>query len=378
MNVHDQASNQRPLGPELLHALRRDRRPEIRGHRPHAQEPYLVEMRDLYHGQTPVVLRPGSVDGSLGDPQARQRDADRDRAAGRQYRTGRRTNSASRRGGAVADAARQDPRSRSGLEHNDRGSRRHAAARARGGRRSRPALSAAAAVGRHLHHRRQSLHQCRRHRRDCARHSALACARPRSRAGRRPRAAQSQQAEEGQYRLRPEEPVHRRRRHARHHHRRGVAAGAAAALDRDRVCRRCPRRRRRSICWHRRAAHVGRRNLVRDDAARRRRSRGQTSTRRAAIRWQPSSVVRADRIVVAGALGPARRRWRNILSEGHEKGLVLDATIAESVRAGQSLLAHPRNVRRGAAPYRRFDQARHLGAGRAMCRLSSRRPMRRS
>src|ERR1700692_685411 len=27
-----------------------------------AQEPYLVEMRDLYHGQTPVVLRPGSVE----------------------------------------------------------------------------------------------------------------------------------------------------------------------------------------------------------------------------------------------------------------------------------------------------------------------------
>ena len=27
-----------------------------------AQQPYLVEMRDLYHGQTPVVLRPGSVE----------------------------------------------------------------------------------------------------------------------------------------------------------------------------------------------------------------------------------------------------------------------------------------------------------------------------
>ena len=27
-----------------------------------AQTPYLVEMRDLYHGQTPVVLRPGSVE----------------------------------------------------------------------------------------------------------------------------------------------------------------------------------------------------------------------------------------------------------------------------------------------------------------------------
>ena len=28
---------------------------------PQDQEPYLVEMRDLYHGRTPVVLRPGSV-----------------------------------------------------------------------------------------------------------------------------------------------------------------------------------------------------------------------------------------------------------------------------------------------------------------------------
>jgi FAD/FMN-containing dehydrogenase len=28
---------------------------------PDAQEPYLIEMRDLFHGRTPVVLRPGSV-----------------------------------------------------------------------------------------------------------------------------------------------------------------------------------------------------------------------------------------------------------------------------------------------------------------------------
>ena len=28
---------------------------------PHAQEPYLVEMRGLYHGHTPLVLRPGTV-----------------------------------------------------------------------------------------------------------------------------------------------------------------------------------------------------------------------------------------------------------------------------------------------------------------------------
>ena len=28
---------------------------------PSAQVPYLTEMRDLYHGSTPMVLRPGSV-----------------------------------------------------------------------------------------------------------------------------------------------------------------------------------------------------------------------------------------------------------------------------------------------------------------------------
>ena len=122
------------------------------------------------------------------------------------------------------------------------------AARARGRRRRRPALSAAAAVGGHLHHRRQSLDQCRRHRRARLRHRALARARPRGGAGRRPRAEQPQQAEEGQHRLRPQEPVHRRRRHARRHHRGGAAAGAAPALGRDRVRRRAVAARRRSTC----------------------------------------------------------------------------------------------------------------------------------
>ena len=28
---------------------------------PQAQAPYLLEMRDMFHGHTPVVLRPGSV-----------------------------------------------------------------------------------------------------------------------------------------------------------------------------------------------------------------------------------------------------------------------------------------------------------------------------
>ena len=28
---------------------------------PQAQAPYLLEMRDMFHGRTPLVLRPGSV-----------------------------------------------------------------------------------------------------------------------------------------------------------------------------------------------------------------------------------------------------------------------------------------------------------------------------
>ena len=184
----------------------------------------------------------------VGDPQTRQRDRRRRscrRAAIPAWSAAR---SRSQRDRAVAQPARPHPRGRSDLEHHHLRGRRHLAAHARSRRRSRPALSATAAVGRHLHHRRQSFHQCRRHRGDRARHRALACARHRSGAGRRPRAQQSQQAEEGQYRLRPEKPVHRRRRHARHHHRGGAAAGAAPALGRNRLCRRGFAAKRRSNC----------------------------------------------------------------------------------------------------------------------------------
>ena len=62
MNLHSKPQPMRALAPDLLarfvgivgakYAIT-DRA---------AQEPYLVEMRDIYHGQTPVVLRPGSVD----------------------------------------------------------------------------------------------------------------------------------------------------------------------------------------------------------------------------------------------------------------------------------------------------------------------------
>ena len=80
---------------------------------PEKQTPYLVEFRgavDRPHaGGAAAGLDPGGV----GTPQDRQRDLDRDRAAGRQHRPGRRPDPAQRRGGAVAQPHGQDPRGRS-------------------------------------------------------------------------------------------------------------------------------------------------------------------------------------------------------------------------------------------------------------------------
>ena len=50
------------LAPELLSRFAAIVGPKYAVTEKSAQEPYLVEMRDLYHGRTPVVLRPGSVD----------------------------------------------------------------------------------------------------------------------------------------------------------------------------------------------------------------------------------------------------------------------------------------------------------------------------
>jgi FAD/FMN-containing dehydrogenase len=62
MNVLVKPEPKRALAPELL-----ARFVAIVGERyaitdPQMQAPYLVEMRDLFHGQTPVILRPGSVE----------------------------------------------------------------------------------------------------------------------------------------------------------------------------------------------------------------------------------------------------------------------------------------------------------------------------
>ena len=239
MNLQTKPQPERKLAPDLLARFAAIVGDEIRDHRPAGAG--ALSGRDARPLSRPHAggAAAGLGRGSRRHPQARQRDA-RPRSCRRAAIPGWSAGRSRITAKCVLslDAARQDPRGRSRLQHHDGGSRRHAAARARGGGRGRPALSAAPAVGRHLHHRRQSLDQCRRHRGARARHRALACARPRSRAGRRPRAARPQQAEEGQYRLRPEEPVHRRRRHARHHHRGGAAAGAAAALGRDGLRRR--------------------------------------------------------------------------------------------------------------------------------------------
>ena len=50
------------LSPDLLARFTTIVGPKYAVTAPQDQEPYLVEMRDLYHGHTPVVLRPGSVD----------------------------------------------------------------------------------------------------------------------------------------------------------------------------------------------------------------------------------------------------------------------------------------------------------------------------
>jgi FAD/FMN-containing dehydrogenase len=62
MNLQTKPQAKQPISPDLL-----SRFIAIVGQKyavtdRDAQQPYLVEMRDLYHGRTPVVLRPGSVD----------------------------------------------------------------------------------------------------------------------------------------------------------------------------------------------------------------------------------------------------------------------------------------------------------------------------
>src|SRR5512142_2289139 len=62
MNVLVKPEPKRTLTPELLQRFTAIVGKKYAITDPQMQEPYLVEMRDLFHGQAPVILRPGSVE----------------------------------------------------------------------------------------------------------------------------------------------------------------------------------------------------------------------------------------------------------------------------------------------------------------------------
>ncbi len=266
---------------------------------PQAQLPYLLEMRDLYRGRSPLVLRPGStaevaeilrLANETLTPVVPQ-GGNTGLVGGQTPHNNEIVLSLNR-----LDRIREiDP----GLEHDHLRSRSDAAAGARSRRRCRPALSAVAAVGRYLHHWRQSLDQRRRHRRACLRRRAIARARTRSGAGRRPHSQQPQQAEKRQYRLRSEKPVHRRRRNAGRHHRCGAAAAAAPPFRRNRHCRAGVAAGRPRPARHRHATRRRQRDQLRTDVTRRPGTGAPPRRRLPRSAAGTASLVRADRTVRA-------------------------------------------------------------------------------
>ena len=80
-----------------------------------------------------------------------------------------------------------------------------------------------------------------------------------------------------------------------------LKAGAEAALGRDRLCRRGLTAGGARPARHRDRTHRGRRHFLRDDGARRRRRRGQARFRKPQPACQALSLVRADRTVLASA-----------------------------------------------------------------------------
>ncbi len=183
-------------------------------------------------------------------PGAGHRDGNAGGAVWRRHRARRRPDPAhERQRDHRLDVAHEPhPRNRHRLGHRDRGSRRGAPDPSRRGRRGRPAVSAVAGLAGQLPDRRQSVVQRRRHRRSRLRQRARALPRRRGGAAGRSRVRRSAQAEEGQYRLRSQEPVRRRGRHARHHHRRGAEAVSEAEGQGGRLGRRANRRKRRWNC----------------------------------------------------------------------------------------------------------------------------------
>ena len=179
------------------------------------------------------------------------------------------------------------------------------------------------------------------------------------------RVERPQQAQEGQYRLRPQGPVHRRRRHARRHHRGGAASwcrGRARSRPPSSACR----RRQAALdllglATERTAGGVTSFELMLRMGIELVLRHGARLPRSAAA---AASLVRADRALVAGPLRLARRAGGNLGRRASSAAWSNDATIAESLEQAKMFWRIREMFGEVQTPRRRLDQARRLGAGR--------------
>ena len=172
--------------------------------------PYVTEERDLFHGRSPLVLRPGST----AEVSAICKLASEHKIAlvPQGGNTGLVGGQTPHHGEVVVSLRRLDK-----IREIDPASNTMTCeagvvlqiAQARG--RSRPPVPAVARRGRKLHHRRQSLHQRRRHRGLGVWRGARNGARARGCARGWTDPERIVKTEEGQYRLRFAQPLHRRR-----------------------------------------------------------------------------------------------------------------------------------------------------------------------
>ena len=248
---------------------------------------------------------------------------------------------------------------------------------------ARPAVSAEPRRRGQLHHRRQSLDQCRR------RAGAALRQRPPARAGAGGRDAAGRdlerpaRAQEGQYRLRPARPLSRRRGHARHHHQGDPEALAQAQGRRDLVDCRALARGRRGAAERRACRQRGQRHLLRADGPPGRRPGAEAHPGARPIRWPNGTTGTCcwnGRRPGRAAPAPTRpgfcEKMEAYLGEAMEQGLVLDAALAQNeaqARAFWALARKPLGVPEARRP---VDQARHLGVGEQDPRLHDGRPCR--
>ena len=321
-------------------------------------------MRDLYHGHTPLVLRPGSVEEVVGHPQARQRDAHRRscrRAAIPAWSAARSRITAR---SAVADAARPirevDPAS------NTMTWKPASPCSARARRPPRPTGSI----------------------RSCCRRKApapsAAISPPMPAAPRRSRTASRARMRSGSKWCWPTAAccnnLNKLKKDNTGYDLKNLFIGAEGTLGiiTAAVLRLVPRPRSVETAFAGVPSPQAALELLR--LAQERTAGGVTGfeimprarhrSRGRARRGVPRSARDAPHpwYVLIELSSQARRACATVLEEiladGHAQGPRARRHHRRQRRAGEGVLAHPRNVRRGAAPYRRLDQARRLGAGR--------------